>query len=71
MWTFEKPAQAGWYFVNNGDVVTDANFECIKFKSDEDGNLIDSDDVHLFDYNSSYKYMPIGIESLNLIGNKD
>ena len=71
MWSFKKPTSAGWYFVNLGDVVTDFNFECIKFSSDVIGNLFDGKGTPLSIYSDEYKYMPIGITSINQIGNKD
>ena len=71
MWTWNKPTEAGWYFVNNGDVVTDDSFDCVRLMADADGVLRDKDDVPLREYASCYKYMSAGIKSLNQSRNSD
>ena len=70
-WSYKKPTKEGWYYVNQGDVVTDKSIEAIYFMPDENGALRGKqDDVLASDYHHCYKFMPFDVEQLNVIGNE-
>ena len=73
-WSYKKPTEAGRYFVNLGDVVTQYSLEDIVFTVADYG-LIDDKGVEVSEYNSSYKFMPynsdLTADRLNIIGNEE
>ena len=71
MWSYKKPVDAGWYHCSYGDLVTDDNYDCIRLVVAADGVLRDKDQVNINEYNESFKFMPVGISSLNQIRNID
>lgn len=54
-WSYSKPTEAGLYLVCKGDVETDDNVECMRFRFVE-RVLIDRDYVSARKYHSSYKF---------------
>lgn len=71
MWSWEKPTEPGWYYVNRGDVVTSDSFEAVLLIPAPSGQLIDRDLMFVEDYSADFKFMPIDINGLNQINNKD
>jgi len=73
-WSYKKPTEAGRYFVNLGDVVTQYSLEDLTFTVADYG-LVDDKGVLITEYNSSYKFMPhnaeLSADKLNIIGNAD
>ena len=73
-WSYKKPTEAGRYFVNLGDVVTQYSLEDIIFTVADYG-LVDDKGVEVSEYNSSYKFMPyspdLTADRLNIIGNEE
>ena len=61
-WTWTKPTTAGWYMINFGDVVTDANMQPVQI-IEKDGQLISIDfnneSVPLKDISNSFKYLEL------------
>lgn len=71
-WSYMKPTNPGWYFVNRGDVVTDDSIECqlIKVRND-DSQLSDSEGVLISNYCHTFKFLKVDAERLNTIGNNE
>ena len=69
-WTYKKPVIEGWYKLNQGDVVTPNNFECVKLSLDENGQLRDQHETLVNDYHNCYKFMAFDFDTLNKIGNE-
>ena len=53
-----KPTKDGWYLVNYGDVVTEANSQPARVVNDKI-HFFDGDIVNLKDLNNSFKFLNI------------
>lgn len=69
LWSYKKPTQTGWYYCNNGDVVTWLSLDVIKL-TDRDGALVDEVGHPVEEYHQCFKFKPIDYQALNKIGNE-
>jgi len=82
LWTFEQPAVPGWYCLNLGDVVTEANFEVVQVQAPinkkhwkDPGNLFFVDKagetIQVAAVNPSWKWLRLDPSKLNQVGNAE
>jgi hypothetical protein len=64
-WKAEKPTNAGVYFMNLGDVVTENSLKLIVLKENSEGEIVDEYGDKIICYPDSCKYSSVDIDLMN------
>ena len=80
MWSYDRPKETGWYYLNYGDVVTPNNFEVVHITTTKDTLHGDKKLVAWSAKNGKqflveethphYKWLKVNITELNKVGNQ-